>query len=376
MRIGIDARLWNQTGVGRYTRNLVINLLEVDKKNEYILFVRKEDRNLIQNSKLKTQNSKWKIVETDIKWHSLQEQLKFPSILKKEKLDLVHFPYFSVPVFYNRPFVVTIHDLIVHHFPTGKASTLILPLYKAKLIAYKFVIKKAAQKAKKIITVSNATKEEIIDHLKVSEDKIEVIYEAADDNLKPKTENTKYKIPNTKYFLYVGNAYPHKNLERLIQAFNALQDLSPKIQDLRLILVGKKDYFYQRLEKENKSDRIIFYGKATDDELSSFYSNAIALVAPSLMEGFGLPVLEAMSLKCLVIASDIPAFREIAQDEILYFNPTDVNNISEKLKDVVENENKYKKEILDKAFEKTKKFYWERSAKETLRVYEETLSSS
>ncbi len=377
MTIGIDARLWNQTGVGRYIRNLVQNLLILDKKNTYILFVRKQDYGIIndQLSMIKYQNNlkleNWKLKIADIKWHTISEQIKFASILNKEKLDLVHFPYFSVPIFYKKPFVVTIHDLIVHHFPTGKASTLISPLYEAKLIAYKFVIKKAAQKAKKIITVSNSTKAEIIDHLKVPEDKIEVIYEAANLAVshQPSAISRKYE----KYLLYVGNAYPHKNLERLIKAFSKI---SKDYRDLKLILIGRRDYFYQRLEKENKSDRIVFYGNATDDELSSFYSNAIALVVPSLMEGFGLPVLEAMSLRCLVVASDIPAFREIAQDEILYFNPKDVNDISEKLKDIIENESKYKKEILDKAFEKTKKFSWEKSARETLKVYESCASTS
>lgn len=370
MRIGIDGRLWGQTGVGRYIRNLVLNLQKIDHKNDYVLFARNEDYSDIR---AQISDIRWQIVRTDIKWHTASEQIKFASILNKQKLDLVHFPYFSVPVFYNKPFIVTIHDLIINHFPTGKASTLAFPIYRIKLFAYKLIIKKAAQKAKKIITVSNATREEIVDHLKIKENKIEVIYEAADLTIchQPSAISRKYG----KYFLYVGNAYPHKNLEKLIQAFNNLKDLGSKSQDLRLILVGKKDYFYQRLEKENKSDRIIFFGKATDDELSSFYSNAIALVAPSLMEGFGLPVLEAMSLKCLVVASDISAFREIAQDDILYFNPQDVNDISEKLKDVIENENKYKKEKLEKAFEKTKNFSWEKSAKETLRVYEETLKS-
>ena len=366
MRIGIDARLWSQTGVGRYIRNLVLNLQKIDLKNNYVLFVKSAD---FEDVKSQITNPKWKIIKSDINWHTVSEQVKFDLVLNKEKLDLVHFPYFSVPVLYNRPFVVTIHDLIINHFPTGKASTLAYPIYKTKLIAYKFIIKKAAQKAKKIITVSQATKEEIVDHLKIKENKIEVIYEAADlaINKQPSTISRKYG----KYFLYVGNAYPHKNLERLIHAFGKI---SKEQKELKLILVGKKDFFYQRLEKENKSDRVIFFGKATDNELSSLYSNAIALVAPSLMEGFGLPVLEAMSLKCLVIASNIPAFREIAQNEILYFNPKDVNDILSKLKDVIENESKYKIEKLNKAFEITKKFSWEKSAKETLKVYESCFS--
>lgn len=131
MRIGIDARLWNETGVGRYIRNLVYNLLEIDSRNEYVLFTNKQTIEEIKEhkSKIKFEDKKLKLVETNIRWHSVSEQIKFPKILEKEKLDLMHFPYFSVPILYNRPFVITIHDLIINHFSTGKASTLPTPLY-------------------------------------------------------------------------------------------------------------------------------------------------------------------------------------------------------------------------------------------------------
>ena len=131
MRIGIDARLWNQTGVGRYIRNLVLNLHDIDKTNNYILFVRKIDFEEIQKQIV---NSNWKIVNVNIKWHSLEEQINFPKILEKQKLELIHFPYFSVPVRYKGPFIVTIHDLIMDHFPSGNASTLPTPFYYLKFI--------------------------------------------------------------------------------------------------------------------------------------------------------------------------------------------------------------------------------------------------
>src|SRR3990170_6776804 len=183
MRIGIDCRLWNESGVGRYTRNLVEQLLIIDRKNSYVFFVLPKDKedlksqisNLKSQKKLEIRN--WKLEIADIRWHTVEEQLRFPAILNKENLDLVHFPYFSVPIFYDKPLVVTIHDLILHHFPTGEASTLPSPFYWLKLIGYKFVISNAAKKAKKIITVSNATKKEIIDHLKVDPSKVEVTYE-------------------------------------------------------------------------------------------------------------------------------------------------------------------------------------------------------
>lgn len=365
MRIGIDCRLWEQTGVGRYTKNIVLNLQRIDPRNQYILFVRQEDYKKIQAI---ITSPKWKIIETNIKWHSLSEQLKFPQIIRKEKLDLMHFPYFSVPVFYNKPYVVTIHDLIINHFSTGKASTLFYPLYLAKRQAYKLVIERAAKRAQKIITPSNATKQEIMEHFKIHENKIDVIYEGS--NLKSQESRIKNQEFG-KYFLYVGNAYPHKNLERLITVFKMLLN---EQSDLKLVLVGQKDYFYQRLEKENLSDKIIFYGKASDRELVELYENAICLVAPSLMEGFGLPVLEAMSLKCLVFASDIPSFREVAGDTAIYFNPQDKNDIYLKLKEVLTIDEKQKQEKVEKAYAKSQHFSWEKAGEQTLNIYESSFS--
>src|SRR3989344_5788362 len=202
MKIGIDARLIRETGVGRYISNLIENLLEIDKRNNYVLFVKNEDFDQV---KLKIKNLKLKIVRVNIPWHSIKEQIQFTEILNKENLDLVHFPYFSVPISYNRPFIVTIHDLIIHHFPTGKASTHPSFIYMLKILGYKYVISKACKKAKKIIAVSKSTKEEIIDHLKIKSDKIVVTYEGVDDGI----QNSEFKIQNkshdTQYFLFVGN---------------------------------------------------------------------------------------------------------------------------------------------------------------------------
>ena len=365
MRIGIDARLWEQTGVGRYIRNLVINLQKIDKKNEYVLFVRPED---VKDVKSQIVNRRWRIVEADIRWHSAMEQIQLPRILSKEKLDLVHFPYFSVPILYKKPYVITIHDLIINHFSTGEASTLAYPLYFGKRAAYKVVIRNAAKRAKKIIVPSSVTKEDIIRHFKTPAQKINVIQEASDKKLIPS------KKPNKlgEYFLYVGNAYPHKNLNSLIYAFNKI---SKEYADLKLILVGHKDFFYKRLEEEKvSSDKIIFYGKATDRELSNLYANAIALVMPSLMEGFGLPVLEAMSLRCLVVCSNIPSFKEIASNSAIYFHPEDANDIKETMKSVYVNNDKYKKEKLDIAFKRSLKYSWEKAALDTLNVYESSPS--
>ncbi len=367
MRIGIDARLWNDSGVGRYTRNLIAELAKIDKKNHYVLFFRSRE---FANVSLPGKNFEKKLA--DIRWHTIEEQLRFPLILNKEKLDLVHFPYFSVPVFYTKPFVVTIHDLILHHFPTGQASTMSVPLYKLKLLGYKFVISQAAKRAKKIITVSNATKEEVVKNLHVHKEKVIVTYEGVDEKIsnKSKTINS-----NNKYFLYVGNAYPHKNLSRLLIAF---ANIKYQISNIKLILVGKEDYFYRRMkekvQKMGLEASVVFYGETTDKELADLYKNALALVMPSIMEGFGLPVVEAMANGCLVLASDIPVNHEIAGDAAIYFNPYNAEDIAKKMKAIHFNDMNHYSENIQKGIERVKMFSWEKMTKETLVIYESSIS--
>ncbi len=234
------------------------------------------------------------------------------------------------------------------------------------MLAYEFVLSRAVKKAKKIITVSNSTREEIVDHLKVDPSKIAVTYEGIEDALisKVKTQNSKLQLKTQKYFLYVGNAYPHKNLERLLEAFSSLKT------NRKLVLVGKKDYFYKRLKKKVEemklANSVIFMQNVTDEELSSLYQNALALVLPSLMEGFGLTALEAMGNRCLVLSSDIPASHEVCADAAIYFDPFDVYDIRNKMEKVLLNDSS----TIAKGLERVKLFSWRKMAKETLLVYE------
>lgn len=365
MRIGIDGRLWNETGVGRYIRNLVKEVAELDRENTYALFVPSN----VNKSELPSGDN-WKVIRSDIRWHTLEEQRKLPGILKKENLDLVHFPYFSVPVFYNLPFIITIHDLIINHYPTGKASTLPSPIYFSKLLGYKYVIKQAAEKAKKILTVSEATKTEIVKHLSISQGKIAVTYEGIGENLPVNHKNVPLPVSVKKYFLYVGNAYPHKNLERLIEAFKLV--LSDD-QDISLVLVGKEDYFYRNLRKKVKvlsmEKQVVFTGFISEETLISYYNNAIATIVPSLMEGFGLPGLEAMRAGCLVLASDIPSLKEIYAGGAVYFDPLAVDSMHATIREVLKDSKKFQPYII-KGRERVKFFSWRKMAEQTLKIYE------
>ncbi|MEM4230342.1 MAG: glycosyltransferase family 1 protein [Candidatus Pacearchaeota archaeon] len=371
MKIGIDCRLWNQTGVGRYTRNLIDQIQKIDQKNEYVLFVRNQDYGQVKS---KIKNQKFKITRANIPWHSIKEQVIFPEILNRENLDLMHFPYFSAPIYYKKPFVITIHDLIQLHFPTGRASTLPWPFYALKYLGYKYIVLRASQNAKKIIAVSNATKDEIVDHLKVPEKRVEVIYEGVESAFKEKgladsSEIIKrYELNANRYFLFVGNVYPHKNADTLLEAFSILSKYYPKAF---LVFVGKEDYFYKKLKKIVKDmDLFInvkFLGEVSDEELNILYKNAVAQIIPSFMEGFGLPALEAMRNKCLVLCSDIPALKEICKDSAVYFDPYDVNDLKEKMKKAYEGD--FDRKIVETGFKRSQEFSWRKMAEQTLKIY-------
>lgn len=170
MKIGIDGRLINETGVGRYIRNLLAELAVIDKKNSYVVFVR-------SLKDFVPPNPRWSKAVANIRWHSVAEQLFLPAIFNREHVDLLHVPYFNVPLFYFGKFVVTIHDLTILHFDTGKATTLPYVFYKFRRLGYYISLLKALFWSEKVIAVSNTTKQEILHHFDVTPEHIEVIYE-------------------------------------------------------------------------------------------------------------------------------------------------------------------------------------------------------
>ncbi len=361
MLIGIDCRLWRQTGVGRYTQNLVNNLYNLDNTNKYVLFVLKED--FAELSTLFSSEN-WKIVKTNVKWHSIAEQTKFAFFLNSFKLDLIHFPYFSVPYLYRRKFVVTVHDLIINKFNTGQASTLPYPIYMSKRLAYNVVLANAISKASKIIVPSNAVKNDILDvYKKVKTEKIEITYEGGFEK-KPEVLENKYG----EYLLRVGNFYPHKNIENLLFSFKNLKD-----KQIKLMLIGKKDYFFTRIEKEidqlKIKDRIIFIESPNDNQLFSLYANAKMVVVPSLMEGFSLTSVEAMGLGVPLAVSDIAVHREICKDSAVYFDPNNPDDMTSKINQLLELDKASLDKIKELEIEVAKEYSWKKMATQTLNIY-------
>ncbi len=370
MYIGIDARLWSQTGVGRYIRNLTINLARIDKKNRYVIFVGTLD---FENVKKSIKNKKWEIVISDIKWHSISEQTKFTRLLNSYNFDLFHFPYFSVPIFYRKKYVITLHDLIVNKFKTGKASTLPYPLYLLKRQSYLFILNNALRKSLKVIVPSNTVRNDLLKAYKINAEKIIVTYEGGFEKISKASDKS---LINGKYFLRVGNFYPHKNVENLLLGFKAFVE-KPKNKDVKLVLVGKKDFFFKSIEKQIEKlylkDNIIFLDNPSDENVLSLYKNALGTLIPSFMEGFSLTAVEAMSAGCLVLASDIEVHREICKDGAIFFDPEDPKDIKDKLKFAKEEAEKTEK-IIQKGAKRVKFFSWEKMADLTLDIYESSNS--
>jgi len=370
MKIGIDCRMYGpkHTGIGRYVQNLVESLLNLDRTNEYVLFVNKDFQSQFSTNKVK-------IVPVDIAHYSIKEQIVFPKIILKEKLDLMHFPHFNVPIFYSGKYVVTIHDLIKHLSKGPSTTTRKKSIYWLKYFGYKIVFKSAVKRAKKIITPSGFVKNEVVAQYKINPEKVFVTYEGVDTKIKAQTSflrsaDQKISVVEEKmkkpYLLYVGSVYPHKNIEKLIEAV--------KLINSRLVVVCARNVFSDRLNnfvEQNQAGSLVnFTGYVTDEELALLYQKAEAFVFPTLSEGFGLPGLEAMSLGCPVVCSDIPVLREIYRKAAVYFNPFDPNDIAKNICSVM-NDKKLQSSLTDQGFELVKEYSWQKTAKETLGVYKE-----
>jgi glycosyltransferase involved in cell wall biosynthesis len=173
MRILIDARLYGpeNTGNGRYTMNLLENLIKLDVENDYVIFLRKANFDKLIVPK------KWQKVMADFKHYSFEEQFRLPFLISKYKPDVVHFPHFNVPILYFGKYIVTIHDLIMHKFTDGSATTRKFPIYHIWRLGYHIAFIKAVYGSSKIIVPSNSVKVELVDYYKINPNKVEVTYE-------------------------------------------------------------------------------------------------------------------------------------------------------------------------------------------------------
>ncbi len=381
MRIGIDARFYGSLGkgLGRYTEKLITYLEAIpEDTNTYIVFLRRENFDEYQPA-----HSRFTKAIADYPWYGWSEQILFPILLWRERLDLVHFPHFNVPLVLGKPFIVTIHDLILLHFPTVKASELPPFLYWLKYVAYRVVIASAILRARSIIAVSDFTKSDIEEIYPSARGKVYTTLEAVDPFchwIDPDAERELFDrlglaeadalaIRTRRFVLYVGNAYPHKNLELLLE-------VAEKFPEIVFLCVGKEDYFYRSFKKKAaraEVKNIRFAGHVDDRALAMLYRHASAYLFPSLYEGFGLPGLEAMNHGLPVIAARAGSLPEIYSTAAVYFDPSDVGTCVDALRQVLESA-QYRQERRLLGFEQVARFSWRDMAIQTLRLYTRALS--
>ncbi|MBP7860016.1 glycosyltransferase family 4 protein [Patescibacteria group bacterium] len=371
MRIGIDTRLINETGVGRYIQSIVPFIVK-NKKVQWFLIVRKSERELLDLTLKNIQKSNITIIEFNERWHSIKEQIFLPLVLNKLKLNLFHSPYINVPLFYFKPLAVTIHDLTFLTHKTGKASANKF-LYYFLQIGYKIVLKKALA-CDIIFTVSSSVKKEIVETFaKIDPSKIKVtpngfVKIAQEKEYNPYLADlVKQSSP---YFFYMGNAQPHKNLDFLVENLDIFFN---KVKKYKIIIAGRDDYFMQKLfekcQKMKNSQNFVFLKNPKDEDLYSLYSKSEALILPSLKEGFGLQILEAMQTNTLILASGIDSYKEIGSTSLMYFNPTSSKSFFLALARILKFGNKDKKQIFNKYKSILTRYNFKITAGETLNSY-------
>lgn len=370
MKIAININeltLKQNTGVKTYTREIVEALGKVDKENEYILYANCRNEALPRSSGFKYKNFKLKAVKSQLPFWTYT---KLPQEIKNDQPAVLFMPIQATP-FFRKPknikIVVTVHDLAFLLFP--KHFT-----FKDRFLL-NFHTKRAVQMADVIITPSEATKKDIIKFYEINEDKIKVVYHGVE---------TRHCLvsttANTPYLLFVGSIQPRKNLIRLIEAFEILKNPGSSLLQnrrnealprLKLIIAGGKgwlaDKTYKRAKESKFSKDIIFKGNVSDKDLVNLYKNATVFVMPSLYEGFGLPVLEAMSFGIPCVVSDNSSLSEIAGTSALLVDASNSGDIAEKI-NLLLSDSKLRKDLSWRGIKNAKKFNWAKAAEKTLEV--------
>jgi len=371
MVIGIDCRLYSPkyTGIGRYVFELVKNLIELDTVNHYVLYF-----NQAEFDQFQVPNERWEKKLVNIPHYSLAEQTRFYFFLRQEKLDLMHFPHFNAPIFYTKPFVVTIHDLTLHYYPYKEYSPRWSLKKQIEIWVYRFLMGRVVKNAKRIIAVSENTKKDLIKEYALKPEKITTIYEGVPETFQKSTQEgieavkKKYGIMKN-YLLYTGVWRSHKNLLKLIEAFKLILDAG---QDVQLVLTGKKDPAYPEIpdliQKLGLQAKVILTGFVDDADLVPLMSGATIYVFPSLYEGFGLPPLEAMALGVPVACSNNSSLPEVVGNAAVTFDPRNAQDMADKIIGILKSP-ELLKTLETRGYENVRRFSWKTMARQILEIY-------
>jgi glycosyltransferase involved in cell wall biosynthesis len=371
MRIGIDIRILerNKAGFERYLRHLLENLAKIDEKNEYVLY---SDHHIDKEYFDLGNNFSIKVIE---KFGHSQVWTNFslPREVEKDELDVFHFPASSVWIKKAKRTVVTLHDISPVLLPELQMAS------KKMILYFRFLFWLIKNKADIIITVSHNSREDLLKYLKLSKDKVRVIYPGVEpyfrilDSVKVDDIRQKFNIKKD-FILFVGAFQKRKNLPRIIRAYEKFVNESNLDYDFVIVgwskrAVGCSFYTSEELLKILKlKDKIHFVGQVSDNDLVSLYNAARLFLFATFYEAFGFPLLEAMACGTPVITSNNSSGPEIVGDAGILVNPYNTDEIAEAMIDVLTDKKLYDS-LVEKGLERAREFSWENTACQTLKVY-------
>ncbi len=360
------------TGIGKHVERLLweLSLLTRTEKRTDTFVIFCEPKN---SAKIAALSPHFETIEVSIPHYSLSEQFVYPRILQKARLDLMHFPHFNAPILYRGRSIVTIHDLILSFYPGKSVSSWL------KEGAYRMTIRSIVERATAIITVSSHTKKDLVELMQTDDAKIRVIHNGVDAIFSEKVpiaaiEEVKKKLGiQSSYLLYMGLHREHKNLGRLVRAFKLLIDGGYSGQ---LILAGKEDprtgEAREAVRELGLRSRVIFPWHLDFADTILLLQGAELYIMPSLYEGFGLPILEAMASGTPVVASKTTSLPEVGGPAARYFHPLRIDEIAKTITEVLKDPT-IQAEMIEKWYAQARGFSWEKMGKETLALYQESL---
>lgn len=357
MRILFDARVLGHSpmhGIARYTLNLLHQLLKEDRGHEYLI--------LIGDSSIQG----WFAPSVPVHWiqnttplYSLQEQVLLPGQLRKVSFDLFHSPTYTIPVVFCTKGIITIHDLIHLLFPGDYGL--------GHRLFYRLIVRRAVARCLKVFTVSEHSKNDIILHLRGREPKIAVTYNGLDLHWRTQTGDLRFlerQGLKERYILFVGNPRPHKNFLRLRAAFEQFVEVDKYEGKLVVVGVNPRDFPGQ------SGGRLVFLPHCNDQELQTLYSQADLLASPSLYEGFGLPVLEAMACGCPVLIGNQGSLPEIVGEAGLKVDPYDIQSIHQGMREILYHKG-LAQTLQDRGLKQAALYSWERTGQKVLETYDD-----
>ena len=370
MRIAIDARKLRDYGIGTYVRNLLRHLARIDRNTEYVVFCRQEDGGIVDEL-----GENFRAVPERARPYSVREQVALPLDVRREGISLFHAPHYALPPLTPCKSVVTIHDCIHLRFPQ----------YLPNRVAYAYARTSlwfATHRSNRVLTVSEASKRDILRYFRVPQEKIDVIYNAIDERFgTPPAEDEvdrvreRYQLDGP-FVLYAGNIKPHKNLERLIEAFHLFR--RGPFEHVKMLIIGDEISKYATLRRavhrHKLHKHVRFFGFVPDKTLAILYRLAGVFVFPSLYEGFGLPPLEAMASGTPVVTSNVSSLPEVVGDAALLIDPYQPEAIADAIERVLTNA-ALREDLRTRGLARVREFSWERSVGRVRQIYEEVLAS-